>query len=305
MAVFLGCEGSIELRRTTTQEVYESAVNGSDVNDQRHRFSFDFETGMLLTGDMVFIRATDGGLLDFVTPAGWPDGNIYADGAWFLHVDEVGGIKLYRKFDDAVAGEANGLVHLQQPSRTIPIAVEVRSNIGRIMAQVSSFEMNTERDAVDVTSLSEDFRQQYSGLISGSGRITCFFDYQHSLCDPMLAENPADTIELPRYMNELILRTKLGSEFFARLYLIGRGAKPGGRVVDRDDEVYYEIEGVTTNVGMVFEPSRPIEATIDFVTTGRIHFRTKSISNYILAENGNRIQLEASQGPSKLLLDQL
>jgi hypothetical protein len=295
MAVFLGCQGRIELRRTTTQEVYSSVVNPSDVNPDRNRFSFDFDAGMLLTGDQIYIKATDGKPLDFIAPSGWPTNEVYRDGLWFLNVDEVGGIRLYRKFDEAIAGEIEGRVDLRTPSRNIPITVEVRSNIERILGQVTSFEFNTERNAVDVTSLSEDFKRHYSGLISGSGRIECFFDYQRLACDPAYQGASTNAIELPRYMNELILRTRLGSEFWARLYLVSRGPKEYGSTDDVDDEVYYEIDGVTTNVGMAFEPSEPIRTTVEFVTTGRIHFRTKTVSNFLLQENYGRLRQEENQ----------
>jgi hypothetical protein len=38
--------------------------------------------------------------------------------------------------------------------------------------------LNTDRETIDATSLSDKFRKQYSaGIISGSGSIDCLFDY--------------------------------------------------------------------------------------------------------------------------------
>jgi hypothetical protein len=87
MSVFLGCSGSVELTRSSIDEVFASVVNPSDVNAARNHFSFDFPVGVLLTGDQLEIKATDGGPLSFVAGWGFPDGK------WFIHVDEVGSVR--------------------------------------------------------------------------------------------------------------------------------------------------------------------------------------------------------------------
>jgi hypothetical protein len=294
VAVFLGYTGRVELRRSTQDAPISATLRPSDVNASKNRFSFDFELGTFLSGDQVEISTADGTLLDFIAASGWPTNTQYRDGVWFLSVDEVGGISLYRNFDDAINGESTGRVDLLALNRVLPINIRVVNSTERILGQVRSFEFNTERNAVDVTALSEDFRRQYSSLISGSGRIECFFDYQRSLGDPAY-RGAANGYELSRYMNELVLRTKNGSEFNAKLYLVGRGAKPLGRAEDTNDEVYYDITGVITNIGMAFSPEEPITATIDFVTTGRINFRVTTVSNYLIQENADRILLEANQ----------
>lgn len=296
MAVFLGAGGQVELKRTGAGEAITGNLAVSDVNTVNDRFSFGTEVVELITGDQVEIRATDGGLLDFISAAGWPSNNVYSDGIFFVFVDEVGGIKLYNNFDFALAGEVEGRISLTTPSRTIPLSITVRNSQTRILGQVTSFEVNTERSAVDVTALAEDFRQQYSALVSGSGRIECLFDYERRpYFDNAQTVIGATFVEMPIYLNQLVLRTKLGSEFFAKLTLVGRGPKPYGRYEDTDDEVYYEINGVITNVAMAFEPTEPIRTTIEYVTTGPIRLRTKMISNNLLQEDGGRIRLEANQ----------
>lgn len=305
MAVLLGSSGQIELRRTGLGDTYQSVVDPSDVNASRNRFSFDFPAGMLLTGDQVQIKALDGGPLSFVAPSGWAVPGAYPDGNWFIHVDEVGGVRLYRRFDDAVSGERDGRVDLLTPDRSIPVSVTVRNNVERIVGQVTDFTLNTSREAVDVTELGDEFRQQYSALISGSGQLNCFFDYERRMCDN-LSEASSNVIEMPIYMHQLLLRTRLGSSFRSKLTLVCRGPKPGSFQEDLDDEVWYEFDGLVTNVAIAFEPTQPVRTTVDFVTTGEVKLRTRMISNYIVQEQDgfSRLRVEEMMGNDFLELEE-
>jgi hypothetical protein len=288
MTVVLGSSGAVELTRSSVGEVFASVVNPSDVNPAKDHFSFDFQAGMLLTGDQLEIKATDGGLLSFV------DGWAYPDGKWFIHVDQVGSIRLYAAFDDAVAGEKFGRVNLAAPTRDIPIEVRVRNAAPRMLAEVTSFELNTSREAVDVTELGEEFREQHATLISGSGTLNCFFDYAHRHCDGV------DTAcELPIYLHQLLLRQQLGSGFHARLFVLTRGS---GK--DTNDEVWYEFDGLITNAGIAFEPTQPVRSTIQFVTTGEVKLLVKTRGSLLLQENSDRIALEVNQGSGFIDLEQ-
>ena len=292
----MGCGGQVELRRSQVDEEFLGKVARSDVNTTKDRFSFDVPRGMLITGDQVEIKTTDGSLLDFVASSGWPTGKVYKDGIFYLYVDEVGAIRLYQKFDEAISGEVSGRIALVDPGRTIPISIKVRNNNERILAQVRSFELNNERDVINVSALSDEFKRHYSGLISGSGRFTCLFDYERKACDPAYPGSVGE-YEVPMYMNQLMLRTRLGSEFWAKVTLVRRGAKAFGNSEDFDDEVWMEFEGRLTNIAMNFEPGAPIESVIDYVTTGEIKLRVKSSSNYLTQEQGagNRIRQEENQ----------
>jgi hypothetical protein len=291
MAVLLGEIGKVELRRTSADEPITGTVKQSDVNPSKDRFSFDYPTGLLITGDQAEIKTTDSSLLSFVAASGWPTAQVYRDGIFYLYVDEIGAIRLYSTFDEAIAGETTGRIDLVDPGRDVPISVQVRNSNERMLGQVRSYELNTERDVIDATALSDEFKRSYSGLISGSGRLVCFFDYERRSDDSSLQSG----VEMPIYLNQLILRTRTGSELWAKLTLVGRGRKPGGTVDDFDDEVWYEFTGRITNVGMSFIPDEPIEATVDFVTTGEIKLRTRYTTNYLLQEQGDRIRLEANQ----------
>lgn len=295
MAVLVGTYGQVELRRSQVAEEFTGSVAESDVNTTKDRFSFDFPSGMLITGDQIEMRTTDGSLLSFVSASGWPTNTVYRDGIFYVYVDEAGGIRLYQSFDDAISGEVAGRINLANPGRTVPIGIRVRNNNERILGQVNSYELNTERGSVDTTALSDEFRKQYSGLISGSGRITCFFDYERRTGDPLTSSESAGVVEMPLYVHQLLLRTRLGSEFGAKLTLVKRGRKPAGYAEDYDDEIWYEFEARVTNVGISFDPSLPIESTIDFVTTGEIKLRTRYVTNYLLQEDTGRIRQEANQ----------
>ena len=304
MAVFLGNNGNVELKRTQLDEEIFGTVAPSDVNENKDRLSFTFPVGMLITGDKVEIKSTASPQqnLDFIDPSGWPTNTVYPDGIFYIYVDEVGGIRLYRSFDDAMSGEVKGRIPLNAITTSYPIEIEIHNNVYRILGQVRNFELNTERDVVDISNLSDEFRKQYSGLISGSGRINCFFEYERRLCDSMTGGVSRDLLELPIYLNQLLLRTKLGSEFSAKLTLIGRGPKPGGYRDDFDDEIWYEFDARITNVGMSFEPTELIETSIDFVTTGDIKLRTRFVTNYLVQEDAfSRLRQEDNQNPDDFI----
>lgn len=291
-AVYLGESGQFELTRDALGERIGSEVRGSDVNPVADRFSFDYPTGALITGDMLEIKATDRSLLEFVSPGGWGDNQQHTHGKWYVHIDEVGGVKLYRKFEDAVAGERTGRVELIPLRRVIPIEFTVSNAIGRCMAEVTGFSFSTTRETQDVSELSEEFRRQYSTTISGSGQLTCYFDYRQRGCNGPVYEYP----ELPVYLHQLVLRHRLGAEFKARLFLITYGSNDRERN-SLNDQVFYEINGVVTNVGISFEPGAQVRSTVDFITTGEIKLKVKTTTNYLLQEQSSpsRIALEEYQ----------
>lgn len=286
MTVFLGVAGYVELQRSLTDEVFTSVVNPSDVSASKNRFSFDFPSGMLLTGDRIEIKATDGGLLTFVAASGWASGTQQADGSWYIHVDELGGVKLYDNFYNALNGEATGRVDLLTPDRDIPVEVRDVNAVSKILCRVTNYEFNNTREAVDVTELSDEFRRQHSSLISGSGSISCLFDYRVQRC-------PSDgpTPELASYMHQLILRQKLGAQFAAKLFVVGRGWGEGTDAVD--DRVWFEFDGLITNAGITLSPTQVVASQFDFVTTGAISLKAATAAgNYLLQQNSDYILLE-------------
>lgn len=287
MTVYLGSQGEIELRRVFNGGTLRSTIDVADVNASAKRFSFDFEHGQLVTGDQIEITSTDGSTLDFI--------NGYADSGAkkFIHVDELDGIRLYNTFAHAVNGGTANAVALATPGNAIPVEVVVNSTSPQVLAQVRNFEINTERETADTTALSDEFRSRVNTLISGSGRITAFWEYTGN-----------DSQELPMYLYELAHRTKVGSNFIGRFYIKKSDYNPGGSPDRRDDEVWWRVEGIITAAAIQFTPDSAVQITADFVTTGELRLRMKVAQpgDLLLREDSGDIRLDQDSS-AKLLLD--
>jgi hypothetical protein len=294
MSVYLGNSGSIEIRRKSLEDGKESVVNPSDVNALRDRFSFDFDEGFLISGDLTQFRSLDGTTLDFVDPSGWVVNQVQSSGNWYVHVDELGGIRLYNNFDDSLEGGSSGLVSLVAINRDIPVSVKVRDRDIRLLACITDYELNTNRETVDITALSDEHRQQYSSLISGSGSITAQWDYFKE-----------DGTEPVHYLMQLVLRTEIGSEFGAKLYIKSPGAQPAGGAIpveQLNDALWWEFDALVTNSATSFAPGDIIVSQVDFVTTGSIRLRAETRPNrFLLQESGDKITLEQNLGAALLL----
>lgn len=286
MSVYLGTFGEVELQRQFDGGALASVINTSDVNSLSKRFSFDFEHGQLLTGDQIEISSTDGSALDFIS--GYTDSSVKK----FIYVDELDGIRLYDSFANAVNGGSVNATALAVPSDDIPISVVVENASYRLLGQVNSYELNTERETVDTTVLSDEFRSRINTLMSGSGQMSCFWEYTGSTTD-----------ELPHYLLELALRTKVGSQFKAKFYIKTNGYNPSGVAARDDDEIWYEFTGMLTNCAVQFSPSTAIQMTANFITTGDIQIRmTVEPKNAVLQENSDDILLD-QDAAAKLLLE--
>lgn len=286
MTVYLGTFGQVELERQFGDSELSSTINTSDVNVTKKRFSFDFEHGQLLTGDQIEILSTDGSALDFIS--GYSASGVKK----FIYVDDLGGIRLYDTFAHAVNGGAANAVALAAPGNDIPIKVNVENAAFRLLAQCNGFELNTERETVDTTTLSDEFRSRVNSLMSGSGRMSGFWEYTGDTSN-----------ELPHYLLELSLRTKVGSQFKGRFYLKTNTYNPSG-VADRsDDQIWYEFTGVLTACAVQFTPSSVVEITADFITTGPIEIKMEVDPTYkVLQEDADDILLD-QDATAKLLLE--
>jgi hypothetical protein len=297
MGIYLGQIGQIELSRKSLEGSLESVVNPSDVNPERDRFSFDFDEGCLISGDLIEITATDGTTLDFITAAGWAIGAVQPSGNWYVFIDELGGIRLYDNFDDSLEGSTAGQISLAAITRNIPIRVTVRDRDSRILANVVEYELNTNRETVDVTALSDQHRQQYSSLITGSGRLTAHWDYTN-----ITGAEPV------HYLMQLVIRTEVGSAFHGKFYVKAQDTRARGGAFDAtqiNDALWWEFDALVTNSAVSFTADSIIVGTIDFVATGPIRLRARTQQRrYLLQESGDKIELE--QDPtSYLLLEEL
>ena len=296
MGVYLGDAGAVEIRRESIEGFKESVVNPSDVNAVKDRFSFDFEEGVLITGDLLELSTTDGTDLDFVDASGWANATVQTSGNWYVFVDQLGGVKLYNTFDDSLEGGSIGLVPLNAIARDIPIRVSIRDRDSRILGQVTEYVLNTDRETVDTTTLSDEYRQQFSSLISGSGTINALWDYVEE-----------SNTEPANYLMQLVLRTEIGSAFRAKLYIKSPRTKPvtvGYRNTQVNDSLWWEFDAIITNTSTRFQAGEPLISNIDFVTTGPIKLRSiTQTPSYLLQEDGFQITVE-QDSDSQLLLEQ-
>jgi hypothetical protein len=286
MGVYLGAIGSIELKRRSIEGALTSIVNPSDVNASRDRFSFDFEEGTIISGDFIELSTTDGTALDFIDSTGWAAGvGVQTSGNWYVFIDEIGGVKLYSNFDDSLEGSAAGLIPLVAIDRNIPIRVVARDRDSRLLASVTEYELNTNRETVDATALSDQYRQQHSSLITGSGRITAHWDYVNEA-----GQEPV------HYLMQLVLRTEIGSGFRAKLYIKNASTDASGGAFAAsqfNDAIWWEFDALITASATNFTPGDAIMSTVDFIATGPIKLRAQTTTaGRLLQESGSPILLE-------------
>ena len=203
----------------------------------------------------------------------------------YVNVNQVGGIRLFEDFNDAVNNERAGEYALAEfYGEPIEVTVGVRDTRYNTLGSVTSFEINTDRAAMETTSLSDKFKQQYSaGLLSGNGSIECLFSYE-----------TVDNQDVPLFLLQVINRLDVGSDFKALLSLSSIEQSSTFR-----EEVYYDIEAVVTRAGVTVTSDALVACSVDFVTTGEFKIRVGIPPEYILKEDDDAIYLE--QGLDYLL----
>jgi len=285
MTVYLGNAGNIELIRDSGDEI-TGTIAPANVNTEKDMFSFNFNSGAFVTGDFVEFKSTL--TLSFISGWAYPKGN------FFVSVDQLGGLRLYNTYSDAVAGTSNNRVALATPGASIAITCTVLNSVPRILGQIVRFELSTDREAVDTTSLNQEFRNQYSTLITGSGVIECIFDYA-----------VAGEIEAAVYLHNLLLRNQFGSDFKANLYILSEGQAQGANAAN--DSVWYEISGVMTQAAISCAAGDIIGSTFTFVTTGRITLRVQTTTwgELNLNSAGDRLLLAPSASDKLRLVEEL
>jgi hypothetical protein len=274
MTVYLGDAGNIELTRDSN-DLIAGIVKSSNVNTTKGMFSFNFSSGTFVTGDFVEFSSTS--TLSFIS--GWA----YTKGSFFVSVDQLDGLRLYLTYSNAVAGTSNGRVALATPGADIDVNCKILNSVPRVLGQIVRFELSTDREAVDTTGLGDEFRNQYSTLITGSGSIECIFDYA------VTGETEAAV-----YLHNLLLRQQFGSDFKANLYILSEGQAKG--VNAANDSVWYEISGVMTNAAISCATDQIISSTFTFVTTGEIKLRVQTVTSgeLLLRSSGDRLLLQST-----------
>lgn len=286
MTFFVGHTGVVRLQRKSENSV-DGLVHADDINTALNRFSFEGADNDLITGDFINFSTEDERGLLFLPATFWsiPDEEVdgYAiqqNARAYINVNAVGGIRLYPSFSDAINNERSNEYSLAQFSgEPIPINVEISDTKFNTLASVTSYELNTDRNALDVTSLSDNFQQQYSsGLLSGGGSVECLFGYEN-----------VNIEETPLFLLQVINRINVGSSFKAIFAIASNELLSGFK-----QEVFYEVEAVITRTGVTVSADSLISCSIDFVTNGEIKLRVGLPPEFILKEDSDAIHLEST-----------
>ena len=293
MSVYLGTHGRIELQRTFGGREIATTISDNEVISGKKLLGFDLasqgDTSELITGDQLEIRADS----NLVFISGYTS---VKSGKFFINVDELGGVRLYSTFANAVSGGTANAIALVDQSAGWSLAVRftVLNAIHRILGQISSYELNTNAEFIDITALSDSFRSQWGSLLSGSGRITSYWDYRDT--------DGGGEYEVAQYLHQLDLRTQIVSKYNAHFYLKVSGYSPSGDAGTSDDVIWYDVKGVLTGTAVSFRTAALVEMTADFVTTGEIRLKVMTAAEYkLLQENTDDILLEQDSAANLLL----
>ena len=280
MAIYFGSTGFIELKRDALNSQIGTSLNPADVNTTKKRFSVENINGSLITGDQVEIETVDGSNLELLDSHSFPDLRKY------IHIDDMGGIKLYNTFGAALAGEVSDALTLTVPSSTKDVLIRTRNTRFRPLAKVTEFEITTTRDTVDVSNLGEEFRRQYeNGLISGQGTIQTIWQHRNFQNDTPDFVEP----EFAVYLSQLLVRMQQGADFEGRFYIYNDPSQS-------TNSVWYQSMCVVTNVAINVPASGLIEARIEFITNGEIRLHNGVPPAFLLQENTDKILQEDGDG---------
>jgi hypothetical protein len=275
MTFFAGHTGTVRMRRNTQAVSFTSQIQPDDVNIALNRLGFDGSLENILTGDRVAISTTDPRKLVCFPPSTWPRiGTVQESLSAYVNVNLYGGLRFFRGFEDAVNNNRDNELPLSAfTGGPLPIAVEVEDTDYNTLGSVTGFTFQTEREAIETTSLSDKFKQQYSaGLISGSGSIDALFS-------PYTDRRKESSLLLL----QLIQRVEIGAQFEAELFLTDQNA------YGSDLDVYYKVSAVITRAGVEVGADSIISASIDFLSTGEIQLLVGRAPGYVLQEDAGRI----------------
>ena len=263
MSIYFGSTGFIELKRDALNSDISSSLDPADVNIVKKRFSVDKADGSLITGDQIEIETTDGSNLGLLSGHNFPDLRKY------IHIDDMGGIKLYNTFASALAGEVTDALTLTAPSSTKNILIRTRNTRFRPIAN-----------------LGEEFRKQYeNGLISGQGTIQTIWQHRNFQNDTPGFASP----EFPVYLSQLLVRMQQGADFEGRFYIYHDPSQS-------TNSVWYQSMCVVTNVAISVPASGLVEARVEFVTNGLIKLHNGVPPSFLLLESSDRILQEDGSG---------
>ena len=286
MPTYLGSGGFIELKRTSMEHSLNASLVPSDVNNSRKRFSVDGIKSNIITGDKIEIKRTDSTAnLELVT------GHSANDGSWFAHVDDIGGIRLFETFANAVVGAKANALALTVPTGDQTISIKARNTSYRPLARIEDYEFTTQRDQIEISQLGDVYKRQFdNGMIQGQGSMTCFWEHRYVASDPDYSAGQ----EFSSYLARLILRVQQGADFFGRFFLYRESASSA-------NNAWYECNAQITSCSVSIPNVGIIKTQIDFVTSGEftlhvgatdIGYVLQESTDYLLQEDGSKIFLE-------------
>ena len=277
MTYFLGNVGNVRLRRNA-ENVLTADVKDADTVPVLNRVGIEGANDNLLTGDKVTLSTDDPRGLIFFPVSSWTDGEGVTQSSFSAHinVNAAGGIRFFPTFQAAVNNIRAQEYTIQSfVGDPLPVQLEVRDISANVLGDVTSYEFNTDREALDTTVLSDKFKRMHSaGLISGSGKIDCIFSNRKS-----------GVQETPLLALQLINRVDIGSEFDCLLSITDQENDPTSL------DIYYEFTAMVIRSGLQVTATELITCSIDFVTTGEIKLLVGRPSGYILKEDDDRIAL--------------
>jgi len=274
---FLGNVGNVRLRRNS-ENVLTSIIKDADTIPVLNRVGIEGAIDNLLTGDKITVSTSDARGLVFLPVNSWVDGEgvTFRTFSAFINVNAAGGIRFFPSFQSAVNNDRAQEYTIQNfGGDPLPVQVHVRDISPNVLGDVTSYEFNTDREALETTALSDKFKRMYSaGLISGSGKIDCIFNNQTS-----------GVKETPLLALQLINRVDIGSEFDCLLSITDSDNDPSQL------DIFYEFTAMVTRSGLQVSASELITCSIDFVTTGEIKLLVGRPSGYLLKQDDDRIAL--------------
>jgi hypothetical protein len=277
MTYFLGNVGNVRLRRNG-QAALTAVVKSADVSTALNRVGFETAADNLITGDRVDISTADSRGLLFIAPGSWLDGDGTYQGNFsaFVNVNAAGGLRFFPSFAAAVNNTRSSEYTVETfGGDPLPVTLKVNDVTANVLGSVTSYTFNTDREGLDITTLSDKFKRMFSaGLISGSGSIDCLFNSVTS-----------GVKETPLLMLQLINRVDIGSEFNLLLSITDSENDPSAT------DIFYEFTAMVTRSGLEVTATDIISCSIDYVTTGEIKLLVGRPSGYVLKEDDDRLAL--------------
>ena len=298
MGVYLGQNGKVLLTRGAGRQPYMFELNNSDINVARRRFAIPASAQQFVTGDLIEISTlptADDIELELTPKHKDDDGNLYNSYEGYVHVDPLGGIRLYNTFAAAVTGafdDAEELGEFSNADSKQLIAIGLVPQTARkCLANVRSFEITTSRENIDTTCLSNNYRQEYEdGLIQGQGTLECLWRGPDS-CE--LAST--SDVEFAEYLAQLCIRLVQGCSFHGFFYMYF------GATSDQKSTWYECAECLVTNVVVNVDPANIITTQIQFVTSGPIVLRHGYPPAFLLLEDADASKLLQEDGDGLML----